>query len=131
MRGNTIWGRHDHKCSFPKNHGYNWKLNKNGKPEVSSNFTMKIFWSAIPPHIDFCTQWIIMTQKRWLRTPAPSQCHMHHSQNFDKIDSFLKSVLKIFSLRTYLKGRVRGCWRRDSFLHQICRLRWGVNIYGE
>ena len=27
-------------------------------------------------------------------TPHPTPCHMCHSQNFDKIDSFLKPVLK-------------------------------------
>ena len=28
--------------------------------------------------------------------PTPTPCHMRHSQNFDKIDSFLKPVLNIF-----------------------------------
>ena len=28
--------------------------------------------------------------------PSPTPCHMRHSQNFDKIDSFLKPVLNIF-----------------------------------
>ena len=44
-------------------------------------------------HIDFRTQCIIMTQSRWPTTTT--SCHMHHSQNLDKIDSFLKPILNI------------------------------------
>ena len=45
-------------------------------------------------HIDFSTQCVIMMQTRWSLTP----CHMRHYQDFDKIDSFLRSVLNIFIL---------------------------------
>ena len=31
-------------------------------------------------------------------TPYPTPCHVRHSQNFDKIDSFLKPVLNIFTV---------------------------------
>ena len=37
-------------------------------------------------------------------TPPPTSCHIRHTQNFDKIDSFLKSVLNICMLRDLIVG---------------------------
>ena len=51
-------------------------------------------------HINFSTQCVIMMQRRWPLTP----CHMHYSQDFDKIDSFLRSVLDIFIIRNLIVG---------------------------
>ena len=48
-------------------------------------------------HIDFRTQCVIMTQAR-----SPSLCYMRHSQNFDKIYSFLKPDLDIFILHNFI-----------------------------
>ena len=49
-------------------------------------------------HIYSRTQCVIMTQTKW----PPTLCHMRYSQNFDKIDSFLKPVLTIFILRNLI-----------------------------
>ena len=53
---------------------------------------------------------------------------MRHSQNFDKIDSFLKLVLNIFMIS---KGWGEGVIKeRAGILHQIYRFRGGVNSWG-
>ena len=41
-----------------------------------------------------------MTKTRWPPTP----CHLHRSENFDKIDSFLKPVLNICILGNLIVG---------------------------
>ena len=80
------------------------------------------------PHIDFCTQCVIMTQRRW---PSPTPCYMSHSQNFDKIDSFLKSVLYICILgNSIVEWGERVFKEGIGILHQIHRLSGGVNISG-
>ena len=56
---------------------------------------------------------------------------MRHSQNFDKIDSFLKPVLNIFILGNYIVGWEKGVIKeRAGILHQIYRFRGGVNSWG-
>ena len=59
-------------------------------------------------NIHFRTQCVIMTQIRWPPTP----CHLCHSQNFDKIDSFLKPILNIFILRNSIVEWRRGLLKR-------------------
>ena len=59
-------------------------------------------------HINFCTKCVIMTQTRWPITP----CHLRHSQNFDKIDSFLKPVLNVFILHNSIVGWRRGLLKK-------------------
>ena len=44
--------------------------------------------------------------------PLPTPCHMHDSQDFDKIDSFLKPVLNICILGNL--GEVSGLLKRGS-----------------
>ena len=45
---------------------------------------------------------------------------MLHSQNFDKIDSFLKSVLNILILRNLIVGWREGIIKEEpGILHQI------------
>ena len=81
-------------------------------------------------HIDFCTQGVIMTQTRW-PPPFPSPCHLRHSQNFDKIDSFLKPVLNICTLSNSIAGW--GGWvikEGAGILDQVFRFSGGVNIWG-
>ena len=57
---------------------------------------------------------------------------MGHSQNFDKIDSFLKPVLNIIVVRDVIAG-----WREEiikkgaGILHQRYRFRGGVISWGE
>ena len=63
--------------------------------------------------------------------PAPTPCHFHHSQNLDKIDSFLKAVLDICILGNLIVGW--GEWvikEGVGILHQIFRFSGGVNIWG-
>ena len=52
-------------------------------------------------YINFCTQCAIMTQTR---RPPSTPSHLGHSQSFDKIDSFLKSVLNILILCHLIVG---------------------------
>ena len=83
-------------------------------------------------HIDFRTQCVIMTQTRWPHLPPPISCHLRHSQNFDKIDSFLKPVLNICILGNLIVGW--GGWvikEEAGVLHQIFRFSWVVNIWGK
>ena len=68
-----------------------------------------------------------MIKTRWPPTP----CHLHRSQNFDKIDSFLKPVLNICILGNLIVGW--GGWvikEGAGILHQIFRFSGGVNIWG-
>ena len=77
-------------------------------------------------HIDFRTQCVIMAQTRWTSTP----CHLRHSQNFDKIDSFPKPVLSICILGNLIVGW--GEWvikGGTGILHQISRFSGGINIW--
>ena len=53
-------------------------------------------------HINLRTQCVIMTQTRW----SPTPCHLRHSENFDKIDSFLKPVWNIYILGNLIVGCV-------------------------
>ena len=57
-----------------------------------------------------------------------TQARLRHSQNFDKIDSFLKSFLNIF--RNLIVGWGRGGWavikEGAGILHQIYRFSGGV-----
>ena len=46
------------------------------------------------------------------RCPNSTPCHMSHSQNFDRIDCFLKPVLNIFILRNLIVGWRRGLLMR-------------------
>ena len=56
---------------------------------------------------------------------------MRHLKSFDKIDSFLKSVLNIFILVNLIVGWGEGVIKeRAGLLHQICRFRGGVNNLG-
>ena len=64
-------------------------------------------------------------------TPHHPSCHMRHSQNFDKVDSFLKSVLKMCILGNLIVGW--GEWvvnNGTGILHQIYRFSGGVIIFG-
>ena len=61
-------------------------------------FTYQKILLSAESHINFRMQCIIMTQKRG----PPS--HMHHSQSFDKIDTFLKPVLNILILCNLFLG---------------------------
>ena len=82
-------------------------------------------------HIDIRTQWVIMTQTRWPPPPTHTPCHLRHSQNFNKIDSFLKPVLNICILGNLIVGW--GGWvikEGAGILHQIFRFGEGVNIWG-
>ena len=82
-------------------------------------------------HIDFRTQCVIMTQTRWPHFPPPISCHLRHSQNFDKIDSFLKPVFNICILGNLIVGW--GGWvikEGAGILHQIFRFSRGVSIWG-
>ena len=58
-------------------------------------------------HISFRKQCVILMQTRW-HPRFPTPCHMRHSQNFDKINSFLKSVLNIFILGNLIVGWAEG-----------------------
>ena len=70
-------------------------------------------------YINFCTQCAIMTQTRH---PPSTPSHLGHSQSFDKIDSFLKSVLNILILCNLIVGwggigsYKRGSWYFTSNL---------------
>ena len=64
-----------------------------------------------------------------------TQARLRHSQNFDKIDSFLKSFLNIFIFRNLIVGWGRGGWGGGGWavitegagiLHQIYRFSGGV-----
>ena len=46
-------------------------------------------------HIDFCTDYVIMTR----RTPLPTPCYLRHFQIFNKIDSFPKRNLNFFWIK--------------------------------
>ena len=62
--------------------------------------------------------------------PHPS-CHMSHSQNFDKVDSFLKSVLKICIFGNLIVGWSDWVVNNGTgILHQIYRFSGGVIIFG-
>ena len=64
-----------------------------------------------------------MTQTR----RPPSRSHMHHSQSFDKIDSFLKPVLNMLILRNLILGWGGAVIKEGAgILHQIYRVRGGV-----
>ena len=55
---------------------------------------------------------------------------MRHSQNFDKIDSFLKPVLNIRVLTNLIVGRVEWVIKEGAgILHQGYRFSGGVNIW--
>ena len=57
---------------------------------------------------------------------------MRHSQNFDKINSFLKSVLNILILRKLIVGWSERLLKRGGgILHQIYRFRGGVKCLGD
>ena len=61
----------------------------------------------------------------------PTPCYLCHSQNFDKIDGFLKPVLNICILGNLILGW--GEWvikEAAVILHQIFRFSGGVNIWG-
>ena len=61
----------------------------------------------------------------------PPPCHMCHSQNFDKIDSFLNPVLNICILSSLIVGW--GKWvikEVAGILHQIYRFTGGATIWG-
>ena len=74
-------------------------------------------------HIEFCTHCVITTQTR--RPPTPS--HMRHSQSFDKVDSFLKPVLKILILCNLIVGWGEGVIKEGAgIFHQIYRFRGTV-----
>ena len=87
-----------------------------------------VSWFAI----DFSMQCVIMTQTAWPPPPptTPDPCHIHHSQNFDRIDSFLRSVLNICILGNLI---VRwGEWvitEGVGFLHHIYKFNGGVNTW--
>ena len=64
-------------------------------------------------------------------TPHHPSCHMRHSQNFNKVNSFLKSVLKMCILGNLIVGW--GEWvinNGTGILHQIYRFSGGVIIFG-
>ena len=79
---------------------------------------MKIFHTLKgESHINFRTQFLIMTQTRWPLPPLP--CHICHFHNFDKTDSFLKAVLNIFILGNLIvdcRDGVRGLLKRELVL---------------
>ena len=61
----------------------------------------------------------------WHKQDDPSTpCHMHHSQSFDKIDTFLKPVLNILILFSLIVGWSEGVIKEGTgILHQIYRFR--------
>ena len=103
---------------------------KNGQFELADETEKS--WAMTPSlrgesHVDFRLQCVIMTQTRWPPTP----CHMHPFQNFDRIDSFLNSVLNICILGNLIVGwGVRVIEERVGTLYQIYRFNGGVNIWG-
>ena len=46
-------------------------------------------------HINFCTHWVIMTQRTW----SPTPCCLRQFQIFDKSDSFPKHFLNVFGIK--------------------------------
>ena len=59
------------------------------------------------------------------RPPIPS--HVRHSQSFDKIDSFPKSVLNILVICNLIVGWGEGVIKEGAgILHQIYRFRGGI-----
>ena len=53
-------------------------------------------------------------------TPYPTPCHVRQSQNFDKIDSFLKPVLNIFIVGNIFVEWGEGVVKeRASIPHQM------------
>ena len=72
-------------------------------------------------------QCVKMTQTRWPPTP----CYLRYSQNFDKIDSFLKPFLTFYVLGNLIVEW--GGWfikEGTGILPQILRFSGGVNIWG-
>ena len=60
----------------------------------------------------------------FLSVPSPPISHMHHSQSFDKIDSFLKPVLNILILCNLIVVWGEGVNKEGAgILHQIYRFR--------
>ena len=60
----------------------------------------------------------------------PPPCHLCHSQNFDKIDSFLKPTLNICILGNLIVGW--GGWVIKGWAgiaHQTLRFSGGVNMH--
>ena len=67
-----------------------------------------------------------MTQTRW-----PPPLHIHHSQNIDKINSFLKIVLNICIIGNLVVGWGKWIIKEGAgILDQIYRLSGGANICG-
>ena len=63
---------------------------------------------------------------------TPTPCHMCHSQNFDKIENFLKPVLKIFIRRKLIEGWGKRVVKEGArILHQIYSFRGRINGWGE
>ena len=57
---------------------------------------------------------------------------MRHSENFDKIDSFLTSALNILILYNLIAWWREGVIKEgNGTLHQIYRFRRGVKCWGE
>ena len=54
-------------------------------------------------------------------TPYPTPCHVRHSQNFGKIDSFLKPVLNIFIVGNIFVEWVRELFKRGLVFRIICK----------
>ena len=95
---------------------------------LQSVFTIIFYYVGIrgESHFDFRTHCVIMTQIRWPLTP----CHMHHSQIFDKIDSFLKTVSNIFILRNLiLEWGEMVIKEKAGILHQIYGFKGAVNSW--
>ena len=69
-----------------------------------------------------------MAQTKWL---FHTSCHMRHSPNFDKIVSFLKSVLNIYILGNLIVGWGERIIKEGvGNLPQIYRLSGDVDIWG-
>ena len=60
---------------------------------------------------------------------SPTPCHIHHIQNLDKIDTFLKPVLNIFILGNLIIEWGEGVIKEGAvILNQIYTNSWGSKI---
>ena len=62
----------------------------------------------------------------------PSPCHVRHSQNFDRVDGFIKLILNIVILRNLIVVWGRGLLKTGLVfcIRQIHRFRAGVKSWG-
>ena len=87
-----------------------------GRREEGPNFRQKQLYVTF--------EWSLITQTR---RPPPTLSHINHFQNFDKIDSFLQSILNILILCNLIVGwDDRVIKEGAGILQQIYRFRGGA-----